>query len=47
MKRLAWLALLATSALAQQRIDEEYTRQNTQGSYALVMNAIMNWDHLR
>jgi hypothetical protein len=22
-------------------------RQNTQGSYALVMNAIMNWDHLR
>jgi len=22
-------------------------RQNTQGSYALVTNAIMNWDHLR
>jgi len=22
-------------------------RQNTQGSYALVMNAILNWDHLR
>ena len=22
-------------------------RQNTQGSYALVMNAVMNWDHLR
>lgn len=22
-------------------------RQNTQGAYALVMNAIMNWDHLR
>jgi hypothetical protein len=22
-------------------------RENTQGSYALVMNAIMNWDHLR
>jgi hypothetical protein len=22
-------------------------RQNTQGSYALVMNAIVNWDHLR
>ena len=22
-------------------------RHNTQGSYALVMNAIMNWDHLR
>src|SRR6266849_252760 len=22
-------------------------RQNTQGSYALVMNAIINWDHLR
>ena len=22
-------------------------RQNTQGSYALVMNAIMNWDRLR
>jgi len=22
-------------------------RQNTQGSFALVMNAIMNWDHLR
>ena len=22
-------------------------RQNTQGSYALVTNAILNWDHLR
>ena len=22
-------------------------RQNTQGMYALVMNAIMSWDHLR
>jgi hypothetical protein len=22
-------------------------RQNTQGSYALIMNAILNWDHLR
>lgn len=22
-------------------------RQNTQGAYALVMNAIMKWDHLR
>jgi len=22
-------------------------RMNTQGTYALVMNAVMNWDHLR